>query len=133
MYLCTVKQIHTKQYFLVRLEIVQILSYIHLTSSPVPLTQEIYFRYIQRLFDHQLIFHQITYFRDCKRSRLISTGFENKPSTSIPSMNCYLEKICKQVVLSGSWSLCMLKLSSCCTPVIMGPPQATVLPKWKGE
>lgn len=43
-YLCTVKQIHTKQYFLVRLAIVQILSYIRLTSSPVPETQQIYFK-----------------------------------------------------------------------------------------
>lgn len=100
---------------------VQILSYIHLTPFPVPATRENYFRYLQEsLFNHQLISHQITCFRDCKRSRLISTGFENKLSTSIPSMKCYLEKISKETVPSGSWSLCVLKLSRCGTPVARG-------------
>lgn len=49
-------------------------------------------------------------------------GFENKLSASIPSMKRYLEKISKEMVLSGSWSLCTLNLSRCCTPVTVGSP-----------
>lgn len=119
--------INTRQYFLTRLEIVQILSYIHLTLPPVSATQEIYLRF-QTSAQLSINFPLDNLFQ---RLQEVKAHQHRIWKQTLPVHSQH--KVLLRKDKKGGGSLCTLKLSCCCTPVTTGFPWAMELPKWQGE